>query len=247
MNIAFFFVGKDTTQAEMFCESARGAFKFDDINIVQISNYDTPKVENAHQILRLQGIAKNSMMLSRMRAYRKFLSLAKAPTVFFDTDILIVRRFKLDFSCGTILCQREYDLDEIIGRIAVKIQGKKILFPELLGKHLGNIFPYVGCFFADKDTSFLDKAIEIYEQLDAKYHLWFGDQIALRDAASGKDISTVGESQIACDPRLFRENSEDVAALHFKGANNKLSIRSCFESHLQIIQHRFHRCVPLML
>ena len=147
----------------------------------------TPKTKSADLILRSNKLSRDNLMLSRMIAYKDCLKFLAEPTYFFDTDILIIRKFHIDTISGPVLCKREYNLDKKLAPYAEAFGEKKVYFDEQSGIPLGTIYPYVGCFFADKDTTFLEYALEICN-LNSNYHQWFGDQIALRRLAKKFNI-----------------------------------------------------------
>ena len=232
MIISFFHIGSDTSQAEMLCRSAKSAFKGSNLHLIQLSNYETPKTKSADSIIRLKGVSLQNIMLSRMRAYKECLKRVSSPVAFFDTDILILKKFELDTSSMPLLCRREYNLDHIVNK-KILVNGKfKDLFDDYGGKKIGETYPFLGCFFADKDTLFLENALNIFEKLEKKYHQWFGDQISLREAAVNIKSGSIGESIIAGDPLSKAGNNEGTIALHFKG-NKKNLMESFFHKLLE--------------
>ena len=226
MNIAFFHSGADTSLPTMFCKSARLTFG-KGCNLVQISDDATPQVSDVDKVYRANEVDMDYPMLTRMRAYRDLLFDYKEPIAFFDTDILIVRPFHLNLDeKRPILCRRTFSQDAPLNTIFRNILGEVINFPEHSGLTIGSAYPFVGCFFADKNEHFLDKALAIYAELDRKYWKWFGDQVALRDASVDHLFLEVAESTIACLPEHIRDY-EDVAGIHFKG-NRKAAMNDFF-------------------
>ena len=168
-------------------------------------------------------------MFDRMVAYRDLLKAHKKPIAFFDSDILIIKRFQLDFSIGPALCQRHFNRNgKIIGDSPISINGKVFSYPENKNKRWGDVYPYIGCFFADKNSEFLDKAINVYKNLPKKYMHWYGDQVSLREAALTSTFCRVNEALIACLPESFPSGCPDAVALHFKGEKRKkLMLQYC--------------------
>ena len=221
VNIAFFHIGSKTWLAEMLCRSAKAVFRDEDIRTIQLSNNESPKTKSADLILRSSNFKREQMMYSRMVAYKDCLRSLAEPTIFLDTDILIVRKFFVDTSLGPLLCKREYELEKKLPPYAMLHGKTKVRFDEQGGIAVGKIYPYLGCFYADHDPSFLEYALDVYESLDPKYHFWYGDQIALREAAKKFNIRTLPESQIACNPSDFTIENQNTKALHFKGTFKK--------------------------
>ena len=229
MNIAFFHVGDNSQLPELFCQSARNAFPEPQTKIIHISDQKTKQVAGSSDILRVQGINKTQIMISRMIGYRNLLDELKEPVAFFDTDMLIIKRFNLDLSQGPLLCERYFHKNEIIPDDSPIQWGNNIhTFPEYKGQLMNDVFPYIGCFYADSNPDFLNEAIRQYKILDEKYHFWFGDQVAIREAAKLMKINSVSEMQIACLPEFYNEQKY-VLALHFKGKKRKRMIDKYFQ------------------
>ena len=53
-------------------------------------------------------------MYWRMIGYRDLLKLDPGPTVFFDTDILVTKKFKINFEGRPFICKRSYDKNKIL-------------------------------------------------------------------------------------------------------------------------------------
>ena len=227
MNIAFFHTGNNTILPEMLCKSARHVFNGNDLKLTHLTDSSTSRIHSADQIFRTTWPNGVGIMNARMISYREYLSTFREPTVFLDTDMLVIKRFTLDFSNGPILCKRSYGLNDCLKTYIIK--GKtKILFPEFERKIFGKIFPYVGCFFADKDEHFISKALGIYEKLDLRYKHWYGDQIALKEAALQEKFVSIKEKHIACNPLEYEKAKFPVAILHFKGGDQKVLMRNYF-------------------
>ena len=230
MRIAFFHIGKRHGQADMFCKSVKRAFGHN-VEIIQISDLATPKIKEAGKILRLKECKRNKMMYWRMIGYRDLLKLDPGPTVFFDTDILVTKKFKINFDGRPFLCQRSYNKNKILAdhvRLTHHDKSFRVSFEEHKNKKLGALYPYVGCFYADNDCLFLDEAIKVYNSLGEQYQFWFGDQIALREAARIIPFLTLPESIVACSPAEYISEQKDAVAVHFKGDKDKLLMEKMF-------------------
>ena len=220
MDLAFFHIGEDLALPDLFCMSAKASFWQTGINIIQISDELTPASKHVDAVYRLKNL--KCSMFDRMKAYRGLLRVHKKPIAFFDTDILIIKRFQLDFTIGPALCQRHfYRKENIVSDSTITLNKQTLSYPENRSKQREDIYPYVGCFFADKNSKFLDKAINIYEKLPEKYMYRHGDQVALREAALTSSICRVNEALIACLPEFYPSGCPDAVALHFKGDKRK--------------------------
>lgn len=232
MKIAFFHVGIDLSLAEMFCKSAKIALA-GSCYIIQITDNNTPKAKSADSVFRLADIDPKYPMLTRMKAYRTLISELKELVLFFDTDMLIVKDFTLNLKDGQVaLCRRSFGRAAPLNDKFQSVFGDLDFFPEHRNRSMDDEYPYVGCFFADSSTAFLDKALEIYLALDQRYWKWYGDQRALKEAATYFDILEVSESQIACLPeRVGEKDDGHTAAIHFKGRSRKILMHEYFRQH----------------
>ena len=225
MNIVFFHLGINTTEPDLLCRSAKKSFQGKDLTLTQITDFDTPKVKSVDKVYRTNTATSENIMLSRVLSYREYLNANPIPTIFLDTDMLILNSFSIDFSKGPVLCERSYSINS---QIKTSFHGEENIFSEHAGKTFGELYPFVGCFFGDTNTLFLDKVISIYQSLDIKYHRWWGDQVALREASKNSVFSTISEDIVAHNPFSFEGETEGLIALHFKGAEAKKIQESIF-------------------
>ena len=115
-----------------------------------------------------------------------------------------------------------------------------LLFPAHKGKTFDELYPYVGCFFADKDSRFISKALKEYSLLSYPYDKWYGDQVALRQASQKIPIQEIDESLIAGDP-TDPEAQHSALCLHFKGAYQKSLMEEVYKSHFPIAKTNTNR------
>ena len=218
MIFSFFLTG--SASGDMLCKSIRHTFNSRQI-IIQLSDKYTAKSKFADHVIRFDYINPQALMYSRMRAYKDCLKLVQKPIAFFDADILIVKKFILDFSSAPFLCKRSYGCNNLLSE-RIKINNNILSFPEHRGKTMKQIYPYVGCFFADKNHYFLEQALIYYKRINKKYLLWYGDQIALREVSKSFEPYPIDESLIACDPLSYQQNKLNVCGIHFKGEKYKI-------------------------
>ena len=102
MNIAYFHIGTSLELPEMLCKSAKTAFSGRKLKITQLSDFETPKANSADKIVRFNSTAGLGMQYFRMTSYKNFLEKNPEPTIFLDTDMLIIKPFDLDFNSGPV-------------------------------------------------------------------------------------------------------------------------------------------------
>ena len=137
MRFAFFHIGKDVYRARIFCKSVKRVFGNNTL-IIQISDMETPIAEEAGKILRSRKFKKDKLMYWRMVGYRDLLKHDPGPTVFFDTDILITKEFKINFDNSPFLCERSYEKSKKLSRYAY-FNSVKVLLEEHGNKSLGEL------------------------------------------------------------------------------------------------------------
>ena len=103
-NIAFFWIGPDTTIPTLLVRSIRIAFG-PHFNVIQLSDRSTPRVEGvtSHKQFKLSP----HIMVARLEAYAA-LSLT-APTLFLDADMLVLRPFDVDIHNRTVGTRQEFE------------------------------------------------------------------------------------------------------------------------------------------
>ena len=160
--IAFLHVGPDATQAQMMVNSAR-AFGHD---CVQLTDADSPCVEGA-QCVRIKREGEG-IMYFRAKCYAAF----NEPGIYMDTDMLVRR------DLSPIM---ELDFDAALTK-----RSHEVIDPN--GVNVGKLMPYNGGFIAVKDKTFWLAVLERMSAMDADSQRWYGDQMALSEAAKGRNI-----------------------------------------------------------
>jgi len=188
--IVFFHVGPDITQAQMAVNSARAH----GMECTVLTDADSPHVEGAwrKEIPReWEGI-----MHYRAHAYAAY----NKPGIYLDTDMLIRR------DLSPIM---ELDFD-----VALTKRSHKIITSN--GVDVGKLMPYNGGFVAVQDPTFWPEVADRMDGYDPEHQKWYGDQMALVEAAKGRNII---ELPTKLYNRIVKKVDLDVSAawvLHFK-------------------------------
>lgn len=229
INFYFFHVGDDQFLPNMMINSIRKT----NINskIYQLTDRFSPEVKDVDKCYRFDGYIKNIMKL-RMEAYSKVKSIENSYSIFVDTDMLVLQKIneaELFQNFNTIFCKREIGLG-----LNVNINFKNMNMVEYKNITLGDAWPYLGCFIALKNHSPLIEMNEIYNKLDKKYKIWYGDQIALKKFVNihSKTISFVGENEYAYLPNGNQIPSK-TKILHFKGEKLKKLMKKYYDFYFQ--------------
>lgn len=191
MLIAFLHVGTDITQAQMMVNSA---MRFGH-ECVQLTDADSPHIEGAHCIRFDRG--DDGIMYFRARCYAAF----NEPGIYMDTDMLVQRALSpvmaLDFDA------------------ALTKRGHDIIDPN--GVNVGALMPYNGGFVAVKDKTFWPEVADIMRRQDADSQRWYGDQIALAEAAKSRSIVELPIRIYNCTVKRADADVSRPWVLHFKG------------------------------
>ncbi len=192
--------------------------------IIQCSDFYTPKIEGIDKILR-KKINLDKIMEERI-AFYSTLKLSD-PSVFLDTDMLLVKKIPLDQfldKADVFLLKRSYDVE---GNVPKLFRGQ--IYKDHLSGTLGQLYPYIGCFVITKNIEFWKNCYKIYKRLDKNYKFWFGDQKVFKEIVDKKihKFAFLNESDFACPPRYINENKNPFL-IHFKGKNSKYLIKDLY-------------------
>ena len=125
-----------------------------------------------------------------------------APTIFLDTDILCVQKVDLPqilHDNDIAVCHRQFDTKSLI-----KADSKRMKLPEYAGRTMGQVYPYIACATVTKSNDFWITCLKNLLELDPKFHVWYGDQEAIRNVVASNKYKTalLPESIYACLPEM---------------------------------------------
>jgi hypothetical protein len=143
-----------------------------------------------------------------------------APAMYLDTDMLMVKPVDPASLLGNskiAMCRRSFNIDSPFNG-----SFRGLDFLEYDRKPLGSVYPFVACCTVTRDAKVWGELLELLLGLDRKFHLWYGDQEALkRFVRDGEDhrrseCAFIPESIFGCLPEetKFLPNA---AIIHFKG------------------------------
>jgi len=227
INFYFFHIGDNISLPKMMVESIR----ITNVNsqIFQITDRFSPEIKNIDKCFRFDGNIKNIMKF-RMEAYSNVELVDNVPALFLDTDMLILKKINhidLFKKYEVVLCKREIEVD-----LKVNINFKKMNMVEYKNSTMVEAWPYLGCFIAIKNSKCLNQMNEIYNKLETKYKIWYGDQIALKKFADFNYVDCVGENEYAYIPNNIKV-PENAKILHFKGESLKNLMKEYFINYFK--------------
>lgn len=194
--------------------------------IIQCSDAKTNLVPGVTEIFRLNSDCKN-LMKFRLEAFSR-LNLIE-PAIYLDTDMLVLSEISIDqFICDVdvLLCRRSFGCDQ---KINTKFKG--IDLSEYENKTIDEIYPILACFTVTKSHEFWDYCLLNLNNLNEKFHFWYGDQEAMRNVIASNifKYKYLPESLVACLPEYISEKMPPLI-VHFKGPQRKMLMKNLFET-----------------
>lgn len=189
-----------------------------DAYIIQCTDSVSIAISGVDKVARL-NIDSSKIMLARLQAFSG-LGLDK-PALYLDTDMLMLRPFDpaalLSNGATTAVCRRSFQRDVLFNH---RMRG--LDFSEYEGKTLDQVFPIIACATVTANPEFWEDCLYALEIMDEKYHIWYGDQEAMKVVAESPNhhISHIPEKLYGCLPEII-DPSIDPFLLHFKGPKRK--------------------------
>ena len=214
--IVFLHVGQDYIYPTLLVRSIRSHHPR--ARITQCSDLHTPQVEGTDAVQRLDEDVAN-LMTFRLSCFSQLK--IEAPTIFLDTDMLCLKCLDLPGILrdnDIAVCHRQFEIKQF-----VNINFKRMNLCEYTGKTFGQAWPYLACATITKSTDFWVDCLQNLLQLHPKFHLWLGDQEAIRNVVASNKYKTglLPESIYACLPEVRSLYGQQVKLLHFKNAKRK--------------------------
>lgn len=220
--VAFLHVGQDIIYPTLLVQSIRAHNP--QATILQCSDLDTPQVDGTDAVQRLEGDVVN-LMTFRLSCFSRLK--VETPTIFLDTDMLCLQKldlFRILHDNDIAVCRRQLGAKHLF-RTYINLESisGSINLTEYTGKRLEEIWPYLACATVTKSSNFWTECLQNLLQLDPKFHLWFGDQEAIRNVVGSKKYKTtlLPEIVYACLPEAQPLYGKQVKLLHFKGPARK--------------------------
>ncbi|MBT3305176.1 MAG: hypothetical protein HN377_01705 [Alphaproteobacteria bacterium] len=219
----FLHVGNDTDLATILVQSIRA--QNSNARIIQCTDSETPSVNGADDVIRIDGDTGH-LMVFRLQCFSQ-LGLEET-ALYLDTDMICVAEISpetfLD-GCDAAVCERDFEKDALFraDHPHPDLTRQGWTFSEHEGKTLNETFPYVACATITRNHRFWDDCLETLLGLEEKYHVWYGDQEAIRRVVDGGiiKIGTIPENRFGHLPGSPDPDGGSPLLLHFKGAERK--------------------------
>jgi len=209
----FFHVGSDTSYPQKLVSSLR--ISNPTANIVMCTDKATPEVLGVDRRVE-DDVDRTKLMTERLRMYAA--AKINHAAIYLDTDMIVAQKVspsKMIDDNDIVLCKRSFGRD-----LEFNVQQRGLEFTEYAGKTLMEVYPYLACAVVTKDHTVWERALEILKSMDEKFHVWYGDQEALKVLALELRASTVDESEYGCLPEEMSEDKRPKI-IHFKGTERK--------------------------
>lgn len=227
--VAFFFIGESTDIPSLLVKSFN-KIKDKNSSIIQLSNYETPKIEGVTEVKRF-NLSKD-IMIARLQAYQMYEPQAEE-TFFCDADGLFINQITLPDNGTLFLTKRIYDP-------FVNFNYPEF-YPEFIEKTFNQVMPFLfGAIGARGDQSQIFKILlDICNKLPDRFHRWYGDQYSLHIATSKKkfDYCLLDQDKflnILPSPQSILEienlRNKGVQFITYKGPKSKIFLFETFKN-----------------
>lgn len=206
--VVLFHVGDDVTQPARLIASIRRYMPT--AKVIVCSDNKTPDMDC--DIRFDHYVDRNHIMTERLRAFAE-LNLNE-PALYVDSDMAFLQSVYPEDVLGddeVVICRRSFNRDATFN-----VEQRGLEFPEYQGMTLDEVYPYLACFTVTRSNQYWKELISIAESLDTKFHVWYGDQEAIRMYAERYPVKAVEERHYACLPEQASQVNRPKI-LHYKG------------------------------
>jgi hypothetical protein len=204
---AFLHVGDDLSLPTLLVASLRKAMP--STRVVQLSDKTTAAVPGVDDTVRRDWDGTR-LMSFRLEHYA---ALPEASWLLLDTDMIVQADVSVVF--------------EMDGRFDVAMHRRESTivrppaweeFPELLGQDLASFMPYNTGVIFSRSARFWAVARQRLAGLEARYHRWFGDQVAVRMALETGDFRALDlHPAFNYTPQEEHDDVRRAYIVHYKG------------------------------
>lgn len=232
-SIVFFWVGADIYVPHHLVISAR-MIMGNSVEVIQVTDNKTPAVPGVNSVQRRE--LSTFMMLARLEAYSQ-VQTSSNKIFFCDADSLFINPLKLDFAKSNILLAKRTVNFRLRAKFNLnyfdKIYSEE--YPEFKGQDALNVMPFLFGAIAIKEdqSAFLNSLLAICRELPQRFHIWFGDQYALKMAVDTKQFNygyldtkkhlSIVKNLLSTET-LEHMRADDIQMITFKGGVAKQHI-----------------------
>lgn len=191
MRVGFLHVGHDARLAAIMVKSVKDVMGCD---VVQMTDDETPAVEGVDELRRFTW-NKRELMLYRLQ----HLSALEGEYLILDTDIIVQRDIRKDIKGDVMLTRR-------MGPIL-----------DATGIDVAKEMPYNCGVMYCKDRGFWMTCLELLEAMPQEKKEWYGDQLAVKEAATLFDVQELPCEEYNYTPSHRDEDVSRKAIVHYKG------------------------------
>lgn len=210
-SFVFFHVGDDISAPQKMVKSL---LRYNpNANVIMCTDKDSPDVMGITERKEFE-LSRDELMTSRLKAFAE-LRLAE-PALYIDTDMIFVDQVNVRELLGDneiAMCRRDFHRD-----IGFNPNQRGLDFSEYSGKTMDQVYPYVACATATRDGGVWQKLYAMSNDMDKKFHKWYGDQEALREYAKTNKVGDIPEKIVGCLPEFKHDQAK---ILHYKGEGRK--------------------------
>jgi len=226
-NIAFVSIGDESHNcADLLVKSIKKTNS--NCRIIQISNKEDRNISDIDEKIILDFKSAIFMLVrleSQIAVLEKF-----GPTIFLDTDMLVNKDLSAIFDK---LLNNDIVFTQRKSNFYINDTFQNIKFPEFTNKTINEVMPYNAGFIGVSNISISKKLLQLCLELPARFHYWYGDQVALKKIYDTKEFKiSLLDSNYNYNVKDISDYDKNICIYHFKGRFKKL-INPFYEKYIR--------------
>ena len=216
-NIAFVSIGDESHNcADLLVKSIKKTNS--NCRIIQISNKEDRNISDIDEKI-IFDFKSAIFMLNRLES--QIVVLEKfGPTIFLDTDMLVNKDLGAIFDR---LLNNDIVFTQRKNNFYINDTFQNIKFPEFTNKKINEVMPYNAGFIGVSNISISKKLLQLCLELPARFHYWYGDQVALKKIYDTKEFKiSLLDSNYNYNVKDISNYDKKICVYHFKGRFKKL-------------------------
>lgn len=202
-----------------------------DVNVVQLTNHTTQKVNKIDSVKRYN--LPDQIMLARLKAYSKFDTETQY-TFFCDADSLFINKLFIpkDTLENILLAPRQQDF--------IMNHNYPEYYEEFVGKRVNEVmrFLFGAIITKENQQSFFKSLLDNCLKLPPRFHRWYGDQYALHQITQQgfikyQELNSNIYLNVIRNPLTHKDLDElikkKIQMITFKGPQSKIFINNALD------------------
>ena len=226
-NIAFVSIGDESHNcADLLVKSIKKTNS--NCRIIQISNKEDRNISDIDEKI-IFDFKSATFMFNRLESQIAVLEKF-GPTIFLDNDMLVNKDLGAIFDR---LLNNDIVFTQRKSNFYINDTFQNIKFPEFTNKTINEVMPYNAGFIGVSNISISKKLLQLCLELPARFHYWYGDQVALKKIYDTKEFKiSLLDSNYNYNVKDISDYDKNICIYHFKGRFKKL-INPFYEKYIR--------------